>query len=169
MLIGISVYDWVDNCHSAAAGFLYIWRHCSLKHSLNNWEALPYSEFPSIHALQPLKTNINSPNDSPSNIQPYSSSPPQHNHRVFPTSCLWSKKNKRKWQKQKQLHNLYRRPKMVNGFYLLHMLGLIYLYRLPEAMHCILLMGNGCCDWLAVSAWAFGWMSEGDMYLLCLI
>ena len=115
MLIGISVYDWVDNCHSAAAGFLYIWRHCSLKHSLNNWEALPYSEFPSIHALQPLKTNINSPNDSPSNIQPYSSSPPQHNHRVFPTSCLWSKKNKRKWQKQKQLHNLYRRPKDVSN------------------------------------------------------
>ena len=114
-MIGISVYDWVDNCRSAAAGFLYIWRHCSLKHPLSNWEALPYSEFPSIHALQPLKTNINSPNDSPSNIQLYSSSPPQHNHRVFPTSCLWSKKNKRKWQKQKQLYNLYRRPKDVSN------------------------------------------------------
>ena len=115
VLIGISVYDWVDNCHSVAAGFLYIRRHCSLKHPLNDWEALPYSEFPSIHALQPLKTNINSPNDSPSNIQPCSSSPLQHNYRVFPTSCLWSNKNKREWQKQKQLYNLHLRPKDVSN------------------------------------------------------
>lgn len=41
-------------------------------------------------------------------------------------------------------------------FYLLHVSTLGYLSQLPEAMYYVLLMGKGCCDWLVMSAWAFG-------------
>ena len=68
---GISFYNGADNYRWAAAGFFYIPSQCSLKHALNNWEVLPYPEFPSSHSLQLPKTNLNSlQNDSPSNIQP---------------------------------------------------------------------------------------------------